>query len=449
MNDGMVEDRSAERASGRERRASRRRGAPWPRWKRRNSAALAPSLPAQNPPIEETDVAFTPPCDVTGTGGAPREVPPIEVVVEAMADYDRLAAQWRELEARADASFFLSWYWIGTWLRMVDLPIYVVAAYAGERCVGLALLAHRVVTRHRVLKVSTFFLHKTGDRNEDVVTIEYNDVLAERGLEDAVRAAVLRALFERDRIGGRRCDALVWRGTVGDVTASLDALDLRWRHLDTTTSAYVDLARIRASGEPYLAHLRSNTRRQVRRARDLYEERGPLRLERAASVPQALAFFREAGELHRRRWHERGKPGAFDYPFYVGFHERLITTGVPDGVVELVHVRAGEDTIGYLYNFVYGGRVGFYLSGLCFEDDNRLKPGLVTHTQCIEDHVERGADVYDFMGGADRYKLNLGQPGPDMVGVAIEWPRAHLRVEAALRNAKRSLEARLERRRDA
>jgi CelD/BcsL family acetyltransferase involved in cellulose biosynthesis len=368
--------------------------------------------------------------------------PAIDVDVEPLDDRDRLAAQWRELEARAEAPFFLSWTWIGTWLRMIDVPIHVIAAYADGRRVGLALLAHRIVTRHRLLRVSTFFLHQSGDEAEDVITIEFNDVLAERGLEDDVRAAVLGALLERDRIGGRSYDALVWRGAVGELTASLDALDLRWRYLDSTTSAHVDLARIRASGTPYLAHLRANTRHQIRRARALYAARGPLVLDRATSVPEALGFFREAGALHQRRWRERGKPGAFGHPFYVGFHERLITTGLPAGVVELVRVRAGDTTVGHLYNFVHRGRIYFYFSGLRFEDDNRLKPGLVAHAACIEDHLEAGADIYDFMGGAERYKLNLGRPGPDIVGVVVERPRAHLRLEAALRRAKHHLATR-------
>lgn len=372
----------------------------------------------------------------------PNPASPIDVVVEPLNDRESLGARWRDLEARADASFFLSWYWLGTWLEMIDVATSVVAAYAEGRCVGLALLTHRVVTRHRFLRVSTLFLQQSGDEDQDSITIEFNDVLAERGREAAVRAAVFGALLERERVDGRAFDALVWRGAVDGSTDCLEALGQRWRYLDTTTSAYVDLAEIRASGESYLSHLRPNTRRQIRRARTLYERRGPLRLDRAGSVPEALAFFREAGALHQRRWRPRGEPGAFGRPFYVGFHERLITAGMPAGAVELVRVRAGDATVGYLYNFVYRRHVYFYFGGLRFEEDNRLKPGLVTHSLCIEDHLANGADVYDFMGGAERYKLSLGRPGPDIVGVVVERPRPHLRLEAALRRAKHHLAAR-------
>jgi CelD/BcsL family acetyltransferase involved in cellulose biosynthesis len=369
----------------------------------------------------------------------------ITIVAEPLTDLERLAAQWRELEGRADAPFFLSWYWIGTWLRTIAGPVTVITAHAGDRRVGLALVAHRVVTRHRCLRVATVFLHETGDPLEDIVTIEFNDVLAESGWSHDVRTAVLRALSERDDIGGHRYDAVVWRGAVGDLTATLDAQGVRWRCLDTTTSAFVDLAAVRASGRPYLAHLSANTRRQIRRARELYAARGPVRRERAETVAQALAWFHDAGELHRQRWRARGRPGALDYPFYVRFHERLIATGLPAGVVELVRLRAGDTVIGYLYNFVYRRRVYFYLSGLAFEADNRIKPGLVAHAACIESHLAEGADIYDFMAGDDRYKLNLGQPGPDIVGVVIERPRVHLRLEAALRQMKRGLGGRYRR----
>ena len=364
----------------------------------------------------------------------------IEIALEPLGDRERLRTDWQDLERRADARFFLSWHWIGAWLATTEATVHRLTAHEGERILGLALLVHGIQVRHRMLRVPTLFLNQTGVEAEDVVTIEFNDLLAERGREAEVRRAVLHHLAATDRLDGRRFDALVWRGAVGGLERDLDAAGLAWRHLTRTSSAFVDLARIRASGRAYLSHLRPNTRHQVRRARSLYEARGPLRLEVAASKAQALDFFRAAGVLHQRRWRPRGKPGAFAYPFYVGFHERLIAAGVPAGVVELVRVSAGEQPIGYLYNFRYNRHVDYYFSGFRFEDDKRLKPGMVTHSLCIEHHLTADdADVYDFMGGDERYKLNLGEPGPEIVGVVIERPRPLLRAEATLRRMKRQL----------
>jgi CelD/BcsL family acetyltransferase involved in cellulose biosynthesis len=111
--------------------------------------------------------------------------------------------------------------------------------------------------------------------------------------------------------------------------------------------------------------------------------------------------------------------------------------GLPAGAVELVRASAGGEPIGYLYNLLHRDRVLYYFSGFRYEADNRLKPGLVTHALCIERHLAGGMQAYDFMAGGERYKSNLGQPGPRLVSVVVERPRLALRLADGLRRLKR------------
>ena len=53
--------------------------------------------------------------------------PRIIFSVEPLANLDSLEVMWRDLQARADCSFFLSWQWIGCWLRETGLRPAVVA----------------------------------------------------------------------------------------------------------------------------------------------------------------------------------------------------------------------------------------------------------------------------------------------------------------------------------
>ena len=71
---------------------------------------------------------------------------------------------------------------------------------------------------------------------------------------------------------------------------------------------------------------------------------------------------------------------------------------------------------------VYRRQVYAYQSGFLFEADAKLKPGLVSHVLCIEDHLQNGMALYDFMAGDARYKSSLGQPGPDMRYVLVQRP---------------------------
>jgi CelD/BcsL family acetyltransferase involved in cellulose biosynthesis len=150
-------------------------------------------------------------------------------------------------------------------------------------------------------------------------------------------------------------------------------------------------------------------------------------------------------DLNKAYWTKRGQTAAFAYPFFESFHKRLIRTCLPRATVELLRIAVGDQPIGYLYNFVHNARVYAYQSAFLYEDDPKLKPGLVCHHLCIERHLQDRAHFYDFLAGDSRYKANLGTPGVDMLDVICQRPLIKLRLEHTLRKVKRGLRIRLQR----
>src|SRR3954447_13385896 len=105
----------------------------------------------------------------------------IHVSIVPLSRFGDLERAWRDLEARADAEFFLSWHWIGPWLTTVRSPPLALVAYRAGRVEGLALLGYYPVRRHRgLLRVPTLYLNQSGLPEQDVTTIEYNDILTDR-----------------------------------------------------------------------------------------------------------------------------------------------------------------------------------------------------------------------------------------------------------------------------
>lgn len=357
---------------------------------------------------------------------------PLHTEICHIESIEALAPLWRDLEQRGNASFFNSWYWIGSWLACIEQQPMVLIVYRGTQIVGLACLTVANMRWRHIIKRRVVYLNSTGVHEQDVVSIEYNDILADERWIGEIRHAAVRALRQE-------FDIIVWRGGLTSVETQLRTPDWLCRRLTEAPSSWVDLMAVRASNKPYLDHLSANARYQIKRSLRLYEARGAVRLERARTQDEALRFFRDAGNLHQERWTARGKPGAFAFPFYIAMHERVIETGLKDGAVELVRVTAGEEPVGYLYNFVYRGRVAFYLGGMRYEKDNRLKPGLVTHTLCIQSHLAGAPQVYDFMAGENRYKMSLGQSGPDITALIAERAHPLLRLEASLRGVKELL----------
>jgi CelD/BcsL family acetyltransferase involved in cellulose biosynthesis len=104
--------------------------------------------------------------------------------------------------------------------------------------------------------------------------------------------------------------------------------------------------------------------------------------------------------------------------------------------VEVVALRAGDTLLGVLLNLLYRGEVLFYLGALVQEADGRLKPGLLIHMMCAEARAAEGFTRYDFLAGDQRYKTQLGQPGPAMRSVLFRKPRLKFQLEDALRTLR-------------
>lgn len=306
--------------------------------------------------------------------------------------------RWRDLEGRADLSFFQSWTWLGCRAReRFDDPWLLEARRDGTTS-ALALLNRRP---------RALYLGETGHPAEDAVFTEHNGIVLARDggadlLTDCLRVAAARRL--------------VLSGTDDAHLAALRALPGLAHVRQTRPAPCVEYGPL--GHRAFLDSLSPNTRYQVRRSDRRYETRGPLRVERAASVAEAHAHLDALAALHQRYWTARGRPGAFADPAFGRFHRGLIERGLPRGEVDLLRIAAGESVIGYLYNFVHRGHVLAYQSGFDYAgaSDPHAKPGLTCHRLAIDFYRARGMRRYDFLAGEDRYKRSFGNGE-----IAMHW----------------------------
>jgi CelD/BcsL family acetyltransferase involved in cellulose biosynthesis len=351
-----------------------------------------------------------------------------------------LEAQWRALERQADITFYLSWDWVGAWVDEAGLPDHLLVGRAAGEVVCLGLLRGSTDRRHGFVRSRTLHLHATGCEEHDVIFIEYNGLLTDRrfGSMEAEAIAFLRT--RQKEIG--RFDEISLGGFTEDKFKAVRAAEHRPHVHALKSTAFVDLKALRESGGDYLGTLSANTRQQIRRAVRLYEARGPLVLEPARSVEEALAWFEEMGALHEAAWRARGESGgAWRFPFLLAFHRRVIAQSFPDGV-EIVRISCGGEAIGYIHCLVRGGWIGSYLSGFAFEADNKVKPGLVCFYLYVQHRLKIGGKVLDFLAGDHRYKTSLGTPGQRMYWFRVQEYRPQFVLESALRRSKQWLERR-------
>ena len=342
-----------------------------------------------------------------------------------------LAKVWLDLEARAQGSFFTTWQWIGAWLGTLESfdrsgePLRLLQARRGDVTVALALIGTSPRT-WRTAAHTSLVLNQSGLPQHDAVYVEYNDILVSAADADKARSACLHHL---QSLKGR--SRLRIQAAAAPLSAAVAASAIPHRFYRQEVCDWIDLEGAEVNAGVLAVNSR-NTRQQIARALRRAEEYGPLRLRRAETVAEAEDDLAVLTALHGAAWQARkGHAGAFANPFVAAFVAQLVRTGLANGAVDLLRVSAGAQTLGILLNFVHRGEIYAYQSGFTYTDDNRDKPGLVSHALAAAHYKARGAHAYHFMAGVARYKASLSNAQETLTWIECYRDDAVTRAEHA------------------
>ncbi|MEO0438411.1 MAG: GNAT family N-acetyltransferase [Pseudomonadota bacterium] len=313
------------------------------------------------------------------------------VEVEELRNRHELKSEWLKLEQLTAAPIFLHWLWIGTWLETQKTPVLVARAKIQEKLIAIACLGR---------KSKSTWLHQTGDAQQDQIWIEYNGVLAQEEVAASALAAIVRTLQE-----DRRTSTVHLSMLNESVARSLLQSLPHCRVYQEQIGWKRDLSRLRAAAnKPLIEGLSANTRAQIRRSIRRYEELyGKAQIVRLRDIVSAEMAFEQAGEWHKKRWTDSG----FYNPSFVLFHKTLLKRGLDHGKAQVFQVMFGTHVIGVFYYLCDGKNARFYLQGVRYETDKKLKPGLTGHSLLMQHFLDEGWDTYDFMGGDSQYKRQL------------------------------------------
>jgi len=325
-----------------------------------------------------------------------------------LAHPEELAQAWLDLQDRADCSYFLSWGWIGAWLRQIAIGLHpvLVRVWHDEQLVGLAVFVPRDIKRRVAFHASALFLHEYPFDHKNMV-IEYNGLLAARGHESAVCAETVRHLLLNFKQYDEFHFGAIAEGPGLDGVQQAAGNHARFLVNDESTAWQVDLDVLDPGIDAFLATLSKNRRTQLRRSLRLYEEQGPLSLSEAQDTEQALAFFDELKVLHTQRRQLKGEGGAFANSNWEQFHRALIIDRFSAGDIQMLRVSNPAMTVGYLYNFIWRRHVYVLQTGFRTVHDKRDQPGYVVHALAIVYNRDKGMAVYDLMHGDSLYKKIL------------------------------------------
>jgi Acetyltransferase (GNAT) domain len=328
---------------------------------------------------------------------------PIDTSVRMLAAEDRLTAQalWLELERQvAGPGLTCSWDWTEVWLdHFGDLvPHEFAVVCERDAPCGVVLITHGVGRKQGRIPLRTLHFGTAGEPKADSIHVGNNRLLVLPRMRTAAVRAILAAVHQDGWWDELRLDGFAPEDAEQFLAADSSLLP-RWEPCPT-----VDLRAADQRDGDVLSLLTPNTRYQVRRSiRAFGESEG----EWAGSVDQALDILDELIRLHQKRWQAVGKPGAFASERFVAFHRSLVKRLFAKGAILLFRVRCRHGTVGCLYSLIEWNNVLSYQLGLPRFDDNKLKPGFVSHALCMQSAYERGLADYNFLADASPWKREL------------------------------------------
>ena len=312
----------------------------------------------------------------------------LETVTDGAA-FDALGDTWDALvRGTPRPSPFLLHAWLAEWWRHYSdgRELRVELAWRGEKLVGALPLC---VSRRSGLKVAEFLgTHRSA--------------LADLLLADGEPDSLGRTLAARALEGNHDLADLF--GLPGNSRLARAVPETSLQLVERVEAPVLELTD--GWDSVYTAKTSSRTRQLHRRRRRQLSELGQLEVRVARSASEVDAALTRAFELHDLRWAGRPDGSEFTTPVGKRFHAAAARELAASGVARIVTLELDGRPIAFHYFFVFAGRM--YVHRLAFDPQYaRFSPGLLNTLDAIGAAAEEGVTAVEFLGGAERYKVEL------------------------------------------
>jgi CelD/BcsL family acetyltransferase involved in cellulose biosynthesis len=324
-------------------------------------------------------------------------------VVSREEELAGLRERWEALlNAAREASPFLSWEWMTCWWQAYGQgkTLLLLLVSRGGELVGLAPLYSESVSRYGLFRYRVVRFLGDGSNDSD-----YLDLLSRSGEEQAVAEAVADFLKRRSVPWD-----LLWLNEMPAGTPHLPALlgclDTGRAYVETTEVPCC-LITLPRSWEAYERLLRPRDRTKLRSLSRNLTESHQVEFSRVRLPEELPAILESLFELHARRWRLKNQSGVFTGPGKRRFYDLMSRAFLERGWLFLYTLAVEGRWVAHQFCFAWNRRV--YLLQEGFDPDwGEAGVGNVLRAHTIQDFIQRGFLVYDFLAGVTPHKLSWG-----------------------------------------
>lgn len=334
-------------------------------------------------------------------------------VIEDPSRWRELARDWDALLSRSAAdNVFLTSAWLQSWVECflgADRRLFVLA-FHGQG--GLRALAPFCLRRRRV---GPWSLRQIEFLGQPEAGSDYLDVFCEPGREQSVARALYGFLFGGAR---RRWDQLVLAQVPAASRFLLhfeEQLGEAGKHASVGPASFCPTVALRGESDDVAVRLSPRLRKRLRWEWRTLERHGSPEVVSCSphERPEALGQF---FALYERRWGD----GAGRLHALI---ERFAAHGSARSRVLIELLRVNERAIAGLLNFRHRDRQLLYLLAVDREFDPRLSLGNLLIRHSLEAAAKSAVTTYDFLRGAEEYKLRWATDASRTLTLTAYQPR--------------------------
>jgi CelD/BcsL family acetyltransferase involved in cellulose biosynthesis len=316
--------------------------------------------------------------------------------VETAGSIAELRDEWDALAKRLEAPPFLGPGWVSSWWRAFgDGTLRVLALRRGDVLAGVLPVAER---RGRLTSPTNWHTPMFGPLAADA----------------AATSGLFAALFASEP---QRIDLAFMQGSAASALSE-EAGSYRIAERIIMRSPFVA---IDGDWDSYWGGLSRNLRGTVRRCRNRLEELGPVSVDVSGGEQDLDGLLAEGLRVEASGWKSRAGTAILSRPETREFYETLSREAARAGTLRLAFLRIGGRAVAF--NLCLESDSVHYLLKLGHDSElDRMGPGTVLAAEMIRRAFALKLDSYEFLGGADAYKLRWASGQRSVVRVQAFAP---------------------------
>lgn len=349
------------------------------------------------------------------------------------AHLHQMKSDWNELLENSCANtVFLTWEWITTWWEIYgDKYKLYILTIRDSSGILLGIAPFKIAFRRYFLLKKLLALEFIGYGKG--ITPEYLDVIVRRGYEKTVMPLLLQYLTQHSSC--EVYDLQPFASSSPNISFFINSFREEKAYYEKRDCSICPVVYLPQKWNDFVLSKSKNFRKKMKEHERKCERDLNLRFHKCVSLDELEYGMNQLAALHLNRWGRSSR--AFSSRKYIEFHKSISSKFYKRDWLRLFFLQNGGEPIAANYCYYYNDEYFYYQSGRDLSY-SKYHVGLVLMNKIVEEAINEGATLFDFLSGAEPYKFRWANKTRGSLRI-IRWNNSYAYLLSRFSNAAKNM----------